>query len=350
MMAARRRDGSDHAREVREALADPVRVAELLGLERSREERGKWRCPSHGGTSLSLRRGRDGTLQAKCFGCDLAGDVFVLLAASRGLDVRTDFRALLEEGAELAALWHVVAELRDSSAPKVPRPRPVPVMAPPKAEEEERTYPAAEELAALWDAGIAPEDDAEAASMLTGRGLDPGRVEGTACARVVRKDAALPKWARTKVGPWTSTGHRLILPVFDAIGIMRSVRAWRVVEGDSPKRLPPTGHKAAGLVLACEIAQAMLRGTYAPPRVLILEGEPDFLTWASMPAFDYGGTITAMIGVVSGAWSEELAARVPTGARVVVRTHHDASGDKYAEAINETLRDRCKVLRPKGET
>lgn len=347
MMAARRRDGSDHAREVREALAEPARVAELLGLERSKEERGKWRCPSHGGTSLSLRRGRDATLQVRCFGCDLSGDVFVLLAAVRGLDVRADFRSLLEEGAELAGLWHVVSELRDPSAPKVARPAPVP---PPKAEEEERTYPAAEELAALWDDGIAPEDDEEAAAMLVSRGLDPGRVEGTACARVIRKDAALPRWARYGGRPWTSTGHRLVLPVFDDLGVMRSVRAWRVVEGDSPKRLPPTGHKAAGLVLACEIAQAMLRGTYAPPRVLVLEGEPDFLTWASRPAFDCGAVITAMLGVVSGAWSEELAARVPSGARVIVRTHHDASGDKYAEAVNETLRDRCKVLRPKAET
>lgn len=345
MMAARRRDGSDHAREVREALADPSRVAELLGLERSREEKGKWRCPSHGGTSLSLRRGRDGTLQAKCFGCDLAGDVFVLLAAARGLDVRVDFRSLLEEAAELAGLWHVVSELRDPSAPKVARPRPVPVTAPPKAEEE-RTYPDAEELAAVWNAGIAPRDDAETSSMLTGRGIDPGRVE----ARVIRKDAPLPHWARYGGRPWTSTGHRLILPVFDAEAVMRSVRAWRVVENDSPKRLPPTGHKASGVVLACEIAQAMLRGTYAPPRVLILEGEPDFLTWASRTALDSGGIVTAMIGVVSGAWTAELAARVPTGARVIVRTHHDASGDKYAEAVNVTLRDRCKVLRPKGET
>lgn len=346
MMAARRRDGSDHAREVREALADPRRVAERLGLERSKTERGKWRCPSHGGTSLSLRRGRDGTLQARCFGCGLGGDVLTLLAAVRGLDVRSDFRVLLEEAAELAGLWHVVAELRDSSAPKVPRPRPVPVKSPPKAEEDERTYPPADELAAVWDAAGLPSDDAEVRALLAARGLDAGRVDGTECARVIARDAILPRWARFKGRPWTATGHRLVLAVFDAAGTMRSLRAWRVIEGDSPKRLPPTGHKAGGLVLANDIALGMLRGTYAPRRVLIVEGEPDFLTWATRCV----ELVTATIGIGSGSWTNELAARVPDGARVIVRTDHDKAGNGYAEAINETLRDRCKVLRPKADT
>lgn len=347
MMASRRRDLPDHTREIRLALADPHRVAELLELERSREERGKWRCPRHGGTSLSLRRGSDGTLQVRCFGCDLAGDVFVLLAEVRGLDVKTDFRRVLAAGAEVAGLWPIVEELegRDRAAAlrAKPRPTPSPMVAPPKAATEERTYPLAAELEAVWsDAGL-PSDDAEAAAMLAARGLDAARVD--ALARVVAKDAALPRWARFDGRPWTSTGHRLILPAFDALGVMRSVRAWRVVDGDTPKRLPPTGHKAAGLVLADDIALGMLRGTYAPKRVLIVEGEPDFLTWATRPIEE----VTAILGVVSGAWSDELAARVPSIARVIVRTHHDASGDRYAEAINVTLRDRCTVLRPKGE-
>jgi hypothetical protein len=348
-MAARRHDRANHVPEVRLALSDPYRVAELLELEKSREEKGKWRCPRHGGTSLSLRRGKDGTLQVKCFGCDLAGDVFVLLAEVRGLNVKTSFGAVLREAAELAGLWHVVSDLsEDGAKPKVERAKPLPAAPPraPKVDEEERTYPPGDELATLWDAGIAPEDDEEASAMLAARGLDAGRVEGTGCARVIRKDAPLPRWARRQGRSWTATGHRLILPVFDVLGVMRSVRAWRVVEDDSPKRLPPGGHKAAGLVLACEIAQAMLRGTYAPPRVLILEGEPDFLTWASRPS---SGGVTAMLGVVSGAWTEEIAARVPSGARVIVRTHHDKPGNKYAEEINVTLRERCKVLRPKGD-
>lgn len=349
-MASRRHDLPDHTREVRLALDDPHRVAELLELERSREEKGKWKCPRHGGTSLSLRRGRDGTLQVRCFGCDLAGDVFVLVAEARGLDVKSDFRRVLAAAAEVAGLWRIVEELegRDRAAAlrAKPRPSPTPRMAAPKPDDDERTYPAADEIAALWDAGIAPEDDEEAAAMLAGRGLDPGRVEGTGCARVTPKGAALPRWARYGGRPWTETGHRLIMPVFDAIGVMRSVRAWRVVDGETPKRLPPTGHKAAGLVLADDVALGMLRGTYAPRRVLILEGEPDFLTWAARPAT---GEVTAMLGVVSGAWSAELAARVPSGARVIVRTHHDATGDKYAATINETLRDRCTVLRSKGD-
>lgn len=340
MMAARR---PDHAREVREALAEPARVAELLGLERSRTERGKWRCPAHGGTSLSLRRGRDGTLQARCFGCELAGDVFSLLAAVRGLDARADFASLLVEGAELAGLWHVVADLRDGAAP---RPRP---MAPPKRptpKQPEPSYPPADELAAVWDGCISPEDDPETVAMLAGRGLDAGRVEGIGCARVIPKDATLPAWATYGGRPWTTTGHRLVFLTFDSHGIARSVRAWRVLEGDTPKRLPPKGYAAGGLVLADDAALGMLRCTFAPRRVLIAEGEPDFATWASRPA---SGEVTAVLGVVSGAWSDELAARVPSGARAIVRTHADGAGDRYAEKVIASLVRRCEVLRLEGK-
>ena len=79
-------------------------------------------------------------------------------------------------------------------------------------------------------------------------------------------------------------------------------------------------------------------------RILVVEGEPDFLTWATQAAatdFD----VPLVIGVISGSWSERLAARLPTGARVIIRTHHDAAGDRYAEAIRETLSHRCAVLR-----
>lgn len=341
-MASRRRDLPDHAGEVRRALADPAQVAELLGLERSREERGKWVCPKHGGSSLSLRVGRDRTLQAKCFGCDFAGDVLALVAEVRGLDVRGDFRRVLAAGAEVAGLWGVVAELegRDSTEPRpVPPPKP---RAMPRPIEEERTYPPADELAAVWSSAGVVGDDDEARAMLEARGLDAELLDVT-LARVVARGATLPTWARYQGRPWTATGHRLLLPVYDAAGVMRSVRAWRLVEGNGPKRLPPTGHKAGGVVLACELGVAMLAGTYAPKRVLVLEGEPDFLTWATRPI----EAPTARLGVVSGAWSDELAARIPSGARVIVRTHHDTAGDKYAGAINATLRDRCTVLRSK---
>lgn len=342
----------DHRLEVARALgARGARaLCEELGIERSKTEKGKYVCPRHGGGALSVRDARDGMVQVRCFGCDLAGDVFTLIAEVRGYTIGGDFRRVLLEAAELASLWPVVDEMRrgderSSAEPARPRPAAPPVSArrPEIPPPEERTYPPDAELGAVWEAAGLPSEDEEARAMLEGRGFEPARVD--VLARVIDKAATLPRWARYSGRSWVETGHRLLLPVYDAAGVMQSVRAWRVVDGTSPKRLPPTGHKAGGLVLADDVAIAMLAGTYAPKRVLVVEGEPDFLTWATRPV----GEVTAILGVGSGSWTDELAGRVPSGARVIVRTHHDASGNKYAEQINSTLRGRCTVLRPKAD-
>jgi hypothetical protein len=34
----------------------------------------------------------------------------------------------------------------------------------------------------------------------------------------------------------------------------------------------------------------------------------------------------AIFGITSGSWSDELAARIPSGTRIIVRTHHDQAG------------------------
>ena len=96
--------------DVRQALSDPRRVAELLQLqEGSKPETSGGllvRCPSHGesNASCSLTRGPDGTLRAKCFACDFSGDVFSVIAAVKGLDPRRDFPAVLQVGADLAGI------------------------------------------------------------------------------------------------------------------------------------------------------------------------------------------------------------------------------------------------------
>jgi hypothetical protein len=72
--------------------------------------------------------------------------------------------------------------------------------------------------------------------------------------------------------------------------------------------------------------------------VLIAEGVPDFLTWAThREAF-------AIFGVIAGSWTSAFAERVPRDVRVLIRTHDDDAGHKYAQQIGETLRDRCQVF------
>jgi hypothetical protein len=138
-----------------------------------------------------------------------------------------------------------------------------------------------------------------------------------------------------------------VVPAYDATGTVRSVRASRVVDGDSPKRLAPTGHTCAGLVFCNPLAWCLLSNPagvaddMGEVRVLVAEGEPDFLTFATSP--DWHGW--AVLGVFSGSWSPDVAARIPDGARVVIATHNDAAGEKYAAAVRNSLAGRCTLAR-----
>lgn len=244
----------DAARELRDELADPWTLVERLGLIDGRgsfvRQAGGviFRCPWHADQtpSCSVRVGPDGTIAVRCHGCGATGDALSLVAVASGLDVRRDFPDVLRRAAELAGRWDLIDDGRRSSARTIlpPRPRPAP---PP-----ERTYPPLDEVAALLADAVPVADDAQAMAMLAGRGIDGSRLDDE--ARVLRVDAQIPRWATYRGQPWTMTGHRLVLPVVDASGSIRSVRAWRVVEGESPKRLPPAGHRASGLVLSSTAA------------------------------------------------------------------------------------------------
>ncbi len=112
------RDRSD-VDAIRAALADPRDVARRLQLDRPAMSGGRWRCPAHGGASLSLTLGPDRTLRVKCFGCELAGDVFSLVAAVRGFTLPRDFGEVLREAADLASI--ALPEL----PPAPPEPAPI---------------------------------------------------------------------------------------------------------------------------------------------------------------------------------------------------------------------------------
>jgi hypothetical protein len=81
-------------------------------------------------------------------------------------------------------------------------------------------------------------------------------------------------------------------------------------------------------------------------RVVIVEGEIDYLTRAT--SYTDSETAPAVFGVIAGAWSGDIAARIPDGALVAIRTDHDAAGDKYAEEIRSTLAQRCEVRRSRA--
>ncbi len=166
--------------------------------------------------------------------------------------------------------------------------------------------------------------------------------------RVVPAGLHLPRWARSRGGPWTHSGHRIVFRLWDHTGEAASLRT-RVIDGTvAPKSLVPSGYSVKGLVLADPLAQQLLAGVcpswWHPRQVIIAEGEPDWLLWAvrQREADEQG---PAVLGVESGAWSPQIAARIPTCASVVIRTHHDEPGERYAQQIAASLHGRCRIFR-----
>lgn len=329
----------EDADAVKAALAalGPVALVERLGVgERARRAGGGLmiRCPWHDerSPSCSVRTVRDGGIAVHCFGCGQGGDALALVAAARALDMRRDFRRVIAEGAELA---HVSVD-----APW----QPTRSTTPPKVN--------ADELAALWAACGGVYDDGELAADLRRRGLEPADVTDRDLARALPVGVVLPRWARFARKTWAELGNRLVVPMYDATGRLTSLHARCI--GDEPRDVPPKGlsplgGRIAGTVMADALGRMLLGSGEAPAWwservVLVEEGVPDFLTVATHYGDDENAP--ALLGVLTGSWTPEIAARIPDGCRVVVRTHTDVAGAKYAAAIGSSLLGRCEVFRP----
>jgi hypothetical protein len=153
---------------------------------------------------------------------------------------------------------------------------------------------------------------------------------------------ALPAWAAVGKRSWLDAGYRGLLWAYDASGCRRSCRVRALADlpwEGAPKALPPRGYSVRGLVLASKRGRRMLAGLDAPELVVVAEGEPQFM--AAVIAWPKA----AVLGIVSGSWTPEIAARVPFGARVLVVADHDEAGDRYAEQVEQTLTGRAYVAR-----
>ncbi|MBN1335498.1 MAG: hypothetical protein JXB39_06010 [Deltaproteobacteria bacterium] len=180
------------------------------------------------------------------------------------------------------------------------------------------------------------------AFLLSRRHLWAPAVADLDLARVLPNPEAhpFPHWLPTRWWPtWA-----LAVPTWTPDGRMGGFRFRRVDGGRKRKELPHLG-RSGGLVLACPVALDLLRGT--PDRavwdgtVLLVEGVPDFMTWATVP----GVPRPAVFGIFQGAWTAEHAARIPDGTRVAVGTHNDPQGNHYADALAATLAPRCPCFR-----
>jgi len=73
--------------------------------------------------------------------------------------------------------------------------------------------------------------------------------------------------------------------------------------------------------------------------LVVAEGMPDFLSWA-ITFSDADEAAPAVLGLTAGSWTPDLAGRVPDGTRVILATHADAAGDRYAAAVAATFAGR----------
>lgn len=134
----------------------------------------------------------------------------------------------------------------------------------------------------------------------------------------------LPAWAEH----WRYLGEAALLPLYDRQGEVRCLHARRVDRAvGRAKSIGAKGEGVrAGLVYATPAGLDALRG--APGRLVVAEGEPDYLTHAQRRV--------AVVGIPGpGAWTPQHGAGIR--AHVLIRTHDDDAGHGYADRIVASL-------------
>jgi DNA primase len=209
------------------------------------------RCPWHNerSPSLSVTVGRDGTVRARCFGCQASGDALDLVAAVHGLDPARQFRRVLELAAQLAGIAP-----GETPAPFRPPPRPA---EPPPLEPD-----AFHQLARVVAEHGALDRHPDVARYLAARGLLeeargelfalPGNDRGLRSLRAAIEAAiGADGWKRSGLaradGTWSFAAHRLVIP-WRAPGVAGAVltlqrRLVRDARPGEPKYVFPRGRQ-----------------------------------------------------------------------------------------------------------
>ncbi len=180
-------------------------------------------------------------------------------------------------------------------------------------------YPERWEVADLWER--CTRDDEQVRWWLDYRRIGVQALDQDLC-RCLPPTGYLPAWATH----WRAKGARCLVPLYDRLGDLRSLQGRVTIpDGKGPKSLGARAGRK-GLVYASPAGLRALDG--ASCRTVIAEGEPDYLTWAVR-----GGPVLGIPG--TGAWTAELGAALR--GEVLIRTHRDEAGHRYADAIAATL-------------
>lgn len=165
-----------------------------------------------------------------------------------------------------------------------------------------------------------------------------------------------PAWATIGDQGWHETKHLLVVTRWDHLGRPGWPKARSIEDEPWIKSIGPKGGSSRGLVGANRMywrllrlgpdafmtawAEERARGSSLAeyPTLALCEGEKDGIALAGV------APERVMVGWVdSGAWTPELAVRVPDGTRVLILTDSDGAGMRYQHEIAESLHERCSV-------
>ena len=203
------------------------------------------------------------------------------------------------------------------------------------------------EVRALWDHCLPVTTDDEVAAWLESLRIDPRAVATLDLGRALPRELDAPAWARYGTVSWQGSNYRLLVPLYSAFGQLtalyaRSLRPpiWTHGIRSIPPVIGPAGH-----VMADASALALLTRSAWPDdlswhTVIIAGGAADFLEWASAVA----EAAPAVLGIIPGSWTRELAARIPAGSRVIVRAYANPIASRYAHRVQDALGRRCEVI------
>lgn len=373
----------DDTAELRRRLSDPLELVRALGLDKGsqRISAGRYlvRCPAHQDDTAScsiLYHQEDQTISVKCFGCDLSGNVFHLIAAARRMDVQRDFPRVLEEARRMAGVAP-----RVSAAPVEPREaRPQLRVVGPTA--EERRFSAAAETLLLHTQLCDLEGTGgEVAASLALRGLlDEARAEGWGVLPKARRgvdadgepcidntetpllvaldDAgALPglRWLCASQG-WQHPDHRLLIPWRGPGGRLWTLqRRWVRADGDTAASPPKLGSHTSGKYLFPPTSSLSPSGAWCygwdraesgeAEELWLCEGAVDVLALRALNRrgeLKAGGGERSMLALgLAGlqAWGKvrEDVLALARGRRVFLALDSDEPADKAADAIGPEL-------------
>lgn len=260
----------DDTYELRQRLNDPSSLVRMLGLEKGSQRIGAGRvlvqCPAHSDSTAScsiLYRQEDQTISVNCFGCDLKGNVFHLIAAVHRMDVQRDFPRVLDEARRLAGMAP-----RSAPAPREERKPQLRVVGP--TPEERRFSTAAETLLKLTSLCDERGTGGEVAASLAFRGLlDEALADGWGVLPQVRhgtdcdgnsetedletplltaldEAGALPglRWLCAAQG-WQHPDNRLLIPWRGPGGRLWTLqRRWVRADGNTAASPPKLGDRS----------------------------------------------------------------------------------------------------------